>query len=272
MKKVALSLCFLNIICNTKTFAQIDHGAFAHYEVGATYNFVPRLQDNLESSNLVGSGVKMNGIGISHGGGIYFLTHSGVVIGASGYRYGLESSGANGTTSFKLGGGVINIGYSTHRSKKMLNYPFIGVGAFGAKFAVTNTTANQSIIIDNYPIDPKKHATYSTGGFAFEGGYSMKLYAFNTDMHKKRKPRKEKTYLVGDNNVVFDKGNRIKKPRNVIGTVLGIDAGVSYNVALEPWRNINYRDKVYSMKNPYIVYPFARLTLGIGIFQHTKRP
>jgi hypothetical protein len=272
MKKVALYLCFLNIICNTKTFAQIDHGTFAHYEVGAVYNFVPRLQENLQASELVGKSVNMNGIGISHGGGIYFLTHSGVVVGASGYRYGLESSGQNGTTSFKLGGGIINIGYRTLKTKKMMGYPFIGVGAFGTKFAVTNTTANQSIVIGNYAIDPKKHATYSTGGFAFEAGYSLKVFAFNTDMHKKRKPRKEKTYLVGDNNVVLDKGNRIKKPRNIVGTTLGIDAGVSYNLAIDSWRNINYRDKIYSMKNPYIVYPFARLTLGVGIFAHTKRP
>ncbi len=213
----------------------MDHGAIFSFLGGASYNFSPRLQEQLTQSKYVGSGLQLNGIGITYGGGITIMAHSGLVIGINGYGYGLSSTGAKGDVKEKTGGGIIDFGYAAKKRKKILSYPYIGIGGFGTKFVYENTSA-KDVYIGSAPTKPGMTTPYSTGGLAFELGYSFKYFAFN--MHRKGFKR--------------------------YGAVLGFDAGCQYYMALGKWRNMLERNLLGDFSRPLILSPYVRVSIGLA--------
>ena len=117
-----------------------------------------------------------------------------------------------------------------------MSYPFVGIGGFGTKFVYTNTT-EKNVSIGSAPTKPGMTTPFSTGGFAFELGYSFKYFAFNMEKHKSSKR---------------------------YGAVLGLDAGCQYYMAMGKWRNMLERNLIGDFARPLILSPYVRVTIGIA--------
>jgi len=230
-----LSLVLATLFAPLSAFCQVDHGAILSFFGGGAYNYSPRLQSELNTSQYAGSGLNLNGIAETFGGELTIVTHKNVIVNLNGYGYGLSSNGTNGNVKEKTGAGIIDIGYSFAKKKKHLSYPYIGIGGFGTKFIFTNNTT-KNILLGEEPTLPGLSNPFSTGGFAYEAGYSYKYYAFKTQ------------------------GRHLKR----YGGVIGFDIGCQYYMAMGKWRNTNVHNILGDFDRPLIVSPYLRITLGIA--------
>jgi len=219
--------------------AQIHHGGFGNFFIGPLYNLSSSLQKDLNSVELIDGNLQLNTITWSYGGAGYSIRPKGIVIGGSGYTYKLTSYGNNGEVVLHNGCGFFNVGYRILNKNKWLGFPYCGMGGYGASFKITNTTSDKIFIIGNDTITSHNAAKYSTGGLAFEIGFGLKYFAFNSERKKNNKGT---------------------------GTVFGIDGGLSFFPSFAKWQNIVSEDEIASLETPFIMTAYIRMTIGLGIF------
>ena len=172
--------------------AQIHHGGFGNFFIGPLYNLSSSLQKDLNSVELIDGNLQLNTITWSYGGAGYSIRPKGIVIGGSGYTYKLTSYGNNGEVVLHNGCGFFNVGYRILNKNKWLGFPYCGMGGYGASFKITNTSSDKIFIIGNDTITSHKAAKYSTGGLAFEIGFGLKYFAFNSERKKNNKSTGDK--------------------------------------------------------------------------------
>lgn len=219
--------------------AQIHHGGFGNFFIGPVYSSSSSLQKDLNSDKLINGNLQLNTITWSYGGAGYSVRPKGIVIGGSGYTYKVTSDGNNGEVVLHNGCGFFNVGYRFLNKNKWLGFPYFGMGGYGASFKITNTVSDKIFIIGNDTIASHKMAKYSTGGLAFEMGFALKYFAFNSEKKKNNKNT---------------------------GAVFGIDGGVSFFPSFAKWQNIVSEDEITSLETPFIMAAYIRMTIGLGIF------
>ena len=232
-------LVLLYIISISPAEAQIYHGGFGNFFIGAVYNLSSSLQKDLNSVELIHGNLQLNTITWTYGGAGYSIRPKGIVIGGSGYTYKLSADGNDGEVVLHNGCGFFNVGYRILNKNKWLGFPYFGMGGYGASLKITNTTSDKIFIIGNDTITSHKAAKYSTGGLAFEMGFGLKYFAFNWDRKKNNKST---------------------------GALFGIDGGISFFPSFGKWQNVVSEDEIASFETPFIMAAYIRMTIGLGIF------
>jgi len=232
---VLLSAVILN---QTSASAQVDHGVFFDFNVGGVFNYSPTIQKDLKAPQYIGGNINFNKVAPTFGGGFVVLCTNRLIVGGNGFGYALTTNGNGVGIKDKMGAGLIDFGYSLSKIKtsKHLSFIFAGVGGYGTKFTVNNTSSENIYIDESTPTLPNKTSTYSTGGFSFEGGYSLKYYAFKME----------------------------RKGRKRYGPVVGFDAGCQYYQAMGKWRDVFTRTILPDFRRPAIASPFVRISVGIA--------
>ena len=239
MKIINWILILIYVVSIGPAKAQIHHGGFGNFFIGPAYNLSTSLQKDLNSVELIDGNLQLNAITRTYGGAGYSIRPKGIVIGGSGYTYKLTSDGNNGEVALQNGCGFFNVGYRILNKNKWLGFPYFGMGGYGASFKITNTTSDKIFIIGNDTITSYKAAKYSTGGLAFEMGFGLKYFAFNSERKKKNKST---------------------------GALFGIDGGISFFPSFRKWQNVVSEGEIASFETPFIMAAYIRMTIGLGIF------
>ena len=153
--------------------AQFKQGGFGNFFIGPQYNLSSSLQRELNATNLIGGGLKLNAVTLTYGGAGYSVRPKNIVLGGSGYAYKVSSEGVNGKVDLDNGCGFFNLGYRVINNKRWIGFPYMGMGGYGANLKITNSSSNKTFPIGNDTISPQQVAKYSTGGIAFDVGFPL---------------------------------------------------------------------------------------------------
>jgi len=243
MKKIIGLILLLNFSLIISSSAQSLHGGFGNFFIGQVYNLSPSLEKSLKADNLLGSNLHLNVNTLFYGGAGYTLRPRGFILGGNGYSYHVTSTVEKGEATLVVSGGFFNVGYCLLNTKKWIGFPYFGVGGFGTNFKISNSTSGEKMVIGDDIISAGETAKYSTGGMAFELGFGLKY--FGIDLRKKND---------GKSTVI----------------VIGVDAGSSFFPAFQKWENVETHGTVNSMNQPFIMSPYIRFTIGLGVFNENK--
>ena len=243
MKKFAPLFIFIYCLSATSFFAQVKRVGFGNFFAGPVYNYNSSLQNNLSAENLAGKGLGLNTTTYAYGGAGYTLRPRGFILGGSGYTYRVSSDGVNGNATLNVSGGIFNIGYLVLNKRKWMGFPYFGVGAFGSNFKITNAATEKILVEGTDSITPRKQAKYSTGGLVFDIGFGLKHFPLSKTTNKQKE----------------------------IKGMIGIDAGASFFPAFGKWKNVVSDNSINSMKSPFTMAAYLRLTIGLGVFYDKEK-
>jgi hypothetical protein len=220
------------------TKAQVMRGGFGGLYAGPTYHINPSLQNKLSSDQVLGATFKANVIGSGYGGEGYTLRPRGFILGGSGYTSFYNSSTTNGSVRQRISTGFFIIGHTVANTKHLLAFPYLGVGAFGSDFTISNYGA-RTFLVGKDSVVYGKSSRYSSGGMAFDLGFAAKFMMVS---------------------LALKGGKRLKG-------MLGINTGLSLFPAFVKWQNVNTSVQIEGYNTPFIMALYMRVTLGIGVFK-----
>ena len=233
--KTLFTILMLTFLVQAASSQEI-RGGFGHGYFGAGLNISPAIQNDLQSTALLGPDLQLNRVAVFGGGGGYGIVGRRFLIGGSGVGFRSADATGRGEGTLSMGGGFINLGYLTAIKRNMLSYPYVGIGGNGVKLNVKNTTP-ESMNLGNQIIDPGETIKLNSHGISFEAGYAFKFLTFSLD----------------------EEGSHG-------GMMLGIQAGTYIFTGLSDWRNQSTNDMVPSLSKAYSFSPYLRLTIGGGGF------
>lgn len=229
------TLIVVSIFMGKISSGQNKYGGFGYFTFGVSPTNINGLESDLKNENRFGSGFTFNSMGISFGGGGYSRVGKSFLIGGNGFGT-LFSNSQNSKADLEIsqGGGFCNIGYIVLQNEQWFGFPYLGIGGGGITMVVSNKLETDFNFTTDEKIAPKETRNYSSGGIAFDLGFSIKrLFIAPTES-------------------------------GWGGPMIGLDAGVYLMPFNDSWVYDGTKKSLNGFSKPDLTAIYVKLNIGFG--------